>query len=264
MAAFGVETRHYSGAGTAARLALLRSDMRATVSSPPMSTTSTPVPADPMPSLAPAPTMVEQAYRVILDAICEGRLEPGERLTQESVAAKLDVSRQPVGQALLLLKQQRFLVEAGRRGLMVAPLDREFMRWIYELRVGIDPLAASLAAQRAGASLAERGHAILEHGRAAVREGAVPDLIRADMAFHMLLYEASGNRLFVDTMGELWNHLRRAMREVLLQRDYRRTIWTEHEQILRAITAGDGEAAAALARAHLVNAAHHVAIALPA
>lgn len=217
-----------------------------------------------MPTLAPQPTIVEQAYRAILDAICEGRLEPGERLTQESVAAKLDVSRQPVGQALLLLKQQKFLVEAGRRGLMVAPLDRDFMRWIYELRLGLDPLAASLATRREGSQLRERGEAILEQGRAAVRDGDVPALIRADMAFHMLLYEASGNRLFVDTMRELWNHLRRAMREVLLQRDYRRAIWIEHEQILRAITGGDAEGAAALARAHLVSAAHNVEIALPA
>ena len=77
-------------------------------------------------------------------------------MTQESVARKLDVSRQPVGQALMLLKQQKFLCDAGRRGLMVAPLDREFMRWIYELRLGIEPIAAALAArcdrcqQRAG------------------------------------------------------------------------------------------------------------------
>jgi DNA-binding GntR family transcriptional regulator len=212
-----------------------------------------------MPTLAPQPTIVEQAYR----AICEGRLEPGERLTQESVAAKLAVSRQPVGQALLLLKQQKFLVEAGRRGLMVAPLDRDFMRWIYELRLGIDPLAASLAARRGGASLRERGEAIVDEGKRAVREGGVPELIRADMAFHMLLYEASGNRLFVDTMGQLWNHLRRAMREVLLQRDYRRAIWAEHAEILRATVAGDAEGAAALARAHLVSAAQNVAIALP-
>ena len=91
----------------------------------------------------------------------------------------------------------------------------------------------------------------------------MPGLIRADMAFHMLLYEASGNRLFVDTMAQLWNHLRRVMREVLLQRDYRRAIWTEHEQILRAIASGDADGAATLARAHLVNAAHNVEIALP-
>src|SRR5262245_9917582 len=100
-----------------------------------------------MDPLAAQQTIVERAYRTILDAICDGRLAQGERLTQDSVAAKLSVSRQPVGQALLLLKQQRFLTAAGRRGLMVAPLDRDFVQWIYELRLAVDPLAAALAAK---------------------------------------------------------------------------------------------------------------------
>ncbi len=217
-----------------------------------------------METLQREPTIVEQAYRSILDAICDGRLEPGERLTQESIAAKLAVSRQPVGQALLLLKQQKFLIEAGRRGLMVAPLDREFMRWIYELRLGIEPLAAALAARRATRESVAQGGRLLETGRAAVRDGAIPELIRADMAFHMFLYEQSGNRLFVDLMGDLWNHLRRVMREVLLQREYRNAIWVEHEQILRAIAERNEEGAAALVRAHLANAAVSVQVAVPA
>jgi len=217
-----------------------------------------------MESIRPQQTMVEQAYTAILDAICEGRLEPGERLTQESVASKLAVSRQPVGQALLLLKQQKFLVEAGRRGLMVAPLDREFMRWIYELRLGIEPLAASLSAQRATPESVREFEAILADGRKAVQANSIPDLIRSDMRFHICLYEHSGNRLFVDVMSELWNHLRRAMREVLLQREYRKAIWVEHEQILRAIAAHDADGAAALVRAHLSNAAINVQVSVPA
>jgi DNA-binding GntR family transcriptional regulator len=218
---------------------------------------------DTMTALEAAPTMVEQAYRAILEAICEGRLEPGERLTQESVAAKLSVSRQPIGQALLLLRQQKFVVEAGRRGLMVAPLDRDFLRQIYELRLGIDPLAASLAAQHAGDAANERGRAIVERGQQATRAADIAELIRADMAFHMLLYELSGNALFVDTMGQLWNHLRRAMREVLQHRDYREVIWDEHANILAAIARADGDGAAHLAREHLQHAAHNVRIALP-
>ena len=217
-----------------------------------------------MESILPQQTMVEQAYHAILDAICEGRLEPGERLTQESVANKLAVSRQPVGQALLLLKQQKFLVEAGRRGLMVAPLDRDFMRWIYELRLGLEPLAASLAARRAKPADLARGRQLVAAGQRAIRAGSIARLIAADMDFHMYLYELSGNRLFVDTMRELWNHLRRAMREVLQHREYRKAIWVEHEQILRAIAGHDAEAAAALVRAHLSNAAINVQVTLPA
>jgi DNA-binding GntR family transcriptional regulator len=215
-----------------------------------------------MASLRPQTTIVEQAYHSILDAICDGRLEPGERLTQESVAKKLSVSRQPVGQALLLLKQQKFVCDAGRRGLMVAPLDRDFLRWVYELRLGIDPLACALAARRATPAAIARGERIVAAGQRAVREGSLAKLVGADMDFHMHIYELSGNRLFVDTMGQLWNHLRRAMREVLQHRDYRKTIWTEHEQILRAIAAGNADGAADLARAHLRSAAVGVEVVL--
>lgn len=214
-------------------------------------------------SLQPAPKIVEQVYKAILDAICEGRLEPGERLTQESVARKLSVSRQPVGQALMLLKQQKFVTEAGRRGLMVAPLDRDFMRSIYELRLGIEPLAATLAARNATAEDIARGERMIRAGQAAVQHNSIGELIAVDMQFHMHVYELSRNRLFVELMGELWNHLRRAMREVLQHREYRKAIWIEHEQILRAIASRDGEAAAALARAHLQHAAVNVQVALP-
>ncbi len=216
-----------------------------------------------MESLQREPTIVEQAYRAILDAICDGQLEPGERVTQEDLAAKLAVSRQPIGQAMLLLKQQKFLIDAGRRGLMVAPLDHEFMRWIYELRLGIEPLAASLAAQHATPEAVRGFEEIVLEGRDAAQRNAIPDLIRADMRFHTYLYRLSGNGLFVDVMGGLWNHLRRAMREVLARREYRKAIWQEHEQIVRAIAEGNPQVAAALVRAHLTQAAVSVRVALP-
>jgi DNA-binding GntR family transcriptional regulator len=217
-----------------------------------------------MDTLPQQTTIVEQAYRAILDAICDGRLAPGERLTQHGVAAKLKVSRQPIGQALMLLKEQKFVTEAGRRGLMVAPLDREFTRSIYELRLGLDPLAAALAAQRASPQQIESGRALIAKGQDGVREASIAALIAADMEFHMLVYEMSGNRLFTDTMRALWNHLRRAMREVLERRDYRKQVWTEHEQMLRAIAEHDAAGAAALARSHLANAAVSVQLKLPA
>ena len=216
-----------------------------------------------MASVQPAPTIVEQVYRTILDAICDGRLAPGERLTQESVAQKLSVSRQPVGQALLLLKQQKFVSEAGRRGLMVAPLDRDFMRSIYELRLGIEPLAAALAARNASADDIARGERMIAAGKEAVRHNSIAELIAADMEFHMYVYELSRNRLFVELMQELWNHLRRAMREVLQHREYRKAIWVEHGEILRAISLRDGHAAASLVRAHLSQAAINVQVVLP-
>ena len=72
--------------------------------------------------LQSTPDLVDQVYRSLLDAISEGSLAPGERITQEDIADKLAVSRQPVLQALRLLKKDGFVQDAPGRGLLVLTL----------------------------------------------------------------------------------------------------------------------------------------------
>ena len=66
--------------------------------------------------IASTPDLTEQVYQRLLYAICDGELAPGARLTQEELAAALGVSRQPILQALRLLKKDGFVSDAGRRG----------------------------------------------------------------------------------------------------------------------------------------------------
>jgi DNA-binding GntR family transcriptional regulator len=205
----------------------------------------------PMEILTQAPKLVEQTYASILSAICEGRLEPGARLNQDELAGQMNVSRQPVGQALSILKTQGFVRDAGRRGLIVAPLEREFFRAIYELREAIDPMAARLAAGRAtGAEVAE-GRELIAAGRAAVLGDSVPAAIAADQDIHMWLYRVAGNPLMVETMRLYWNHLRRAMVEVLKEPGTRRHVWDEHATIVEAVAAHDPALAAERALKHV-------------
>jgi DNA-binding GntR family transcriptional regulator len=71
--------------------------------------------------LEAAPDLVDQVYRALLDAISDGSLAPGQRITQEDIAERLAVSRQPVLQALRLLKKDGFVLDAPGRGVQVAP-----------------------------------------------------------------------------------------------------------------------------------------------
>lgn len=217
-----------------------------------------------MRTLTAQPGLVEQAYDAILEAICDGQLAPRERLTQEGIAARLAVSRQPIGQALGLLKSQGFVCEAGRRGLMVAPVERELVRSFYEFRGAVDALAAEVAAGRPSETLAARGRAIVAEGRAAARSGPVGALIAADMAFHKLLYDTAGNPLVIGAMDQAWHHGRRAMSAVIGQEgEWPARIWDEHAEILQAVLDGNPESAAELARAHTQDAATAVIAGLP-
>ena len=79
------------------------------------------------------PALIDQVHDRLVAAIADGSLPPGERLTQESVAAMLGVSRQPVSHALHLLRMQGLAIETGKRGLVVAPLDAARLRGLYQV-----------------------------------------------------------------------------------------------------------------------------------
>ena len=196
--------------------------------------------------LEAAPDLVDRVYGALTEAICDGSLAPGQRITQEEIAQQLAVSRQPVLQALRLLKKDGFVQDAGGRGLQVAPLDAQATRHIYQVRGALDALAARLAAQRRF----RMDPALIAAGRRAARGGNVAAMIAADLAFHAALYEAAGNPLIGQSAQLHWQHLKRAMGAVLQQMGQREAVWDEHEAIARSIAQGDGETAARLVEEH--------------
>lgn len=205
------------------------------------------------------PDLAERVHDALLESICAGRLAPGERVTQEGLATLFGVSRQPVLQALMLLKRQGFIVDAGRKGVMVAPLAPDHVRHLYEIRAALDAAAARAAAVRMTPTLAGRGLALLEAGQAAMAAGDTGRLIAADVDFHLFIYEASGNPLFGETAAPHWRHLRRVMGAVLRDRDSYEAVWREHGAILHALVARDAAQAEALVRAHVEDAAARLA-----
>jgi DNA-binding GntR family transcriptional regulator len=160
--------------------------------------------------------------------------------------------------ALGLLKQQGFLVEHGRRGLCVAPADRARFDAIYEFRSAVEPLAASLAAQRIAPAQLRRARALVAEGRRVAAAGDARATLQADVEFHSLIYEASGNALIVESMQTHWQHLRRSMGEVLQRPRFTQKVWREHAAIVDALAAGDARQAARLMGAHVREAQERV------
>jgi DNA-binding GntR family transcriptional regulator len=208
--------------------------------------------------LASAPDLVERAYRALVDAISSGALAPGQRLTQEDLAERLAVSRQPVLQALRLLKADGLVQDAPGRGLQVAPLEAAGIAQVYAVRGALDALAAGLAAERR----ARLPAALLKNGRAAARGRDVAAMIEADLAFHQALYAACGNPLVERSAAPHWCQIRRAMGATLQSGSVRHAVWDEHAAIAAAVADGDAVRAAALARGHAEQAGHHLGDAL--
>src|SRR6201993_3832383 len=114
------------------------------------------------------PTLVEQVVNAIVSEIVDGELPANARLIQDELAKAYGVSRQPVQQALLLLRDRGLVREAPGRGLIVSPLDVGFVRNLYEIRAVLDGLAARLSRARRAAPAPPAGLAYIERGREAI------------------------------------------------------------------------------------------------
>ncbi len=203
-----------------------------------------------MTALPTPPSRTEQVYDAIVEDICTGRLAPGAPLRQEQLADRFSVSRQPVQQALLLLRNQGLVREFGRRGLEVVPVERSFVRDLYALRALLDSYAARLAAERRSEAWLEETAGIVRTGERAFADRAFARMITADVAFHRAVVDAAGNPLLTESAGVMWRNVHRVMGEVLLQGGSPAWVWEDHAAILDAITRRDGPKAEELARRH--------------
>lgn len=208
-----------------------------------------------MKELSAQPKLVEQVHDAILSEITEGRLVPGDRIIQEQIAQELGVSRQPVQQALLLLRNKGVLSNAPGRGLIVAPLDLDYVRSMYEIRAVIEGLAFRNAAELNAERARQSGPSLIQKGRKAVRSKSVAAMISADREFHDFIYELSQNPLIAPTMQSQWTSTQRVMGEVLLRDEKPRDIWDQHEALLAAVAEANGAKAEELARQHVLQAA---------
>ena len=202
--------------------------------------------------LEPAPNLTDQVYARILEAITDRTLLPGQRVTQNELAERLGVSRQPVSHALHLLHRQGLLAESGRRGVEVTQLDPQRIRQLYEVRGALDALAARMAAGRVRTDATGRAQleAALRAGRAIDKKTPLARLVALDVDFHSAIYHLAGNPAIEEIIAPQWPHMRRSMATVLAELDYRQSAWSEHETIAAHILSGNARAAAASAEAH--------------
>jgi DNA-binding GntR family transcriptional regulator len=170
-----------------------------------------------MKEIAPPKSLTEQTYDILLNAICAGEFEPGERLNQDNIAARLKVSRQPVNSAISILKANGFVEDTGKRGVVVAQFSTDQFNSIYEFRSAVEPFAIRLAHVRKPDDAATLAQDMLSRGWKAVKSGDLSVQIQTDFEFHTMIYDWSGNATIATTMRTNWHHIRRAMGVVVRQ-----------------------------------------------
>jgi DNA-binding GntR family transcriptional regulator len=193
----------------------------------------------------------ELAKEQVLDAIRTGRYRPGDRLRQNQIARDLGLSSTPVREALSELQSNGVLVHETHRGVRVASLDAARVRQVYQARTAIERETARLAFPRIDAAVVRRLKKLLGQMRRDQRAGRMEALSAADEAFHLAMFEASGNPYLMAAIRALWDSFPRYLIWRLEGRLARSA--DEHERMVATLEGGDAAAFLDAVEAHLDN-----------
>ena len=191
----------------------------------------------------------EAAYDALMSSIREGVFQPGDRLREEDVARRLDLSRTPVREALRRLESERIVEHCPRIGAVIRKLDHSEVIELYEMRIVLERSAAELAAKHALAPEIEA----LEHFNAQIAsERANPMRAAAiNQDFHRGLYRAGRNRFLTEAARTLNNSLLLLGPTTYTKSGRIDIVVSQHQTLIDALRSGDPKAAGQAAEAHL-------------
>ena len=201
----------------------------------------------------------EQAAERLRAMIVHGTLLPGAPLIESELSEALGISRTPLREALKLLAQQGLVELRANRSAAVRSMRPEQITELFEALAGIERLAAERAAERiTPAELHELGalqEAIVRDHRAGQRE----PYFAANRRIHRLIVEAGRNTALADIHAALLDRAEQVRFFALRLEDRWEQSIAEHQDILDAITARDGDRAGRLLGAHVGHTADTVA-----
>jgi len=200
-------------------------------------------PARPGSALTPPrrKTLGDDVADRLREAILHGELGAGERLREEELAARLQVSRGPVRDAFVTLEREGLIRSSRHRGVTVVELTLHDLHEIYTLRSALEPLAIGLAIQRGSdADLAGIETALDEFTAALsprINSRTAADL---DVRFHDSIYRAARH----ERLYSAWSQIRMPAYWFMLSRDVGSARWradtvSGHRRIVATIRRGD-------------------------
>lgn len=192
----------------------------------------------------------ERIYQELKQEIFDFRLLPGDKFSENELAARMQVSRTPVREALYRLHNEGYMDVLFRSGWQVKALDFRRFEELYDLRILLEQHAVTRLCMLRGESATLAGLRTIWFGPPA-QEGTQAALCALDENFHRSLVVAAGNREMQRIHDDITERLRIIRRLDFTQYDRIEATWREHRQVLEAIDEGNDQLAVKLLTEHI-------------
>lgn len=204
--------------------------------------------------LRPSVTASDRLLLAIQQAIVEGEIAPGSKISEPELARRFQVSRAPLREALARLERCHLIERVPNAGARVVTLTPEKLISLYQLREELEGLACRLAAQHMAESEIEELRELLdEHLKTQrVREGESYYQEAGDLDFHYRIILGSKNPYLINLLcNELYFLVRMYRVQLGMNGPRVSKAFDEHKAIINAIANRDGELADLLMRRHI-------------
>jgi DNA-binding GntR family transcriptional regulator len=197
-------------------------------------------------------------YAALREAIVRGDIAPNARLVESDLSTAYEMSRGAVRTALIRLEQEGLVVREPHKGARVRQVSDEEAVEILQARAVLEGLAVRLTAQRIDDAGATRLHAYLARQRELLELGDLLGASDANADLHAALLELSGHSTALRLIRALNSQTVRYQYRTILIPGRSAASVEEHATIVRAVVAGDANAAEEAMRTHLFNVAQAV------
>lgn len=192
-------------------------------------------------------------FHTLREAILKGELKPGERLMELQLASKLGVSRTPIREAIRMLEQEGLAVTVPRKGAEVAKMTEKDMEDVLQIREALDELAVSVACEKITEEELEKLHDAMVEFQQASQTKNIKRVAEADVLFHDIIYQATGNPKLVSMLNHLREQIYRYRVEYLKDEKIYPALMQEHELIVEGLRERNKEKVTKVMQAHVEN-----------
>ncbi|MCH4562124.1 GntR family transcriptional regulator [Halomonas sp. EGI 63088] len=187
----------------------------------------------------------------IRDMIAQGALAPGSRVPEKQLCEQFGVSRTPLREALKVLAYEGFVELLPNRGARVAKLTKATLKNTFEVMQSLEALSGELACERISEPELANIEALHYQMLAHYKSGNMQEYLLANQQVHEAIVVASQNDVLIDVYKNLNQRVRRVRFTAELSNDYWSQAIQDHEAMVEALRARDGEALGRILRRHL-------------
>lgn len=194
-------------------------------------------------------TKKQAVYEFLKQEIILGVLKPGEQINNSYIAKKLNVSGNPVREALQQLHMEGLVTIKPHIGTSVSILSRKELENIYELKIFLESLGIRKAIENINQKDIENLKLIIYESVKAIKENDFLSVAKFNKSFHMEIYKKSNNPYLIKMVEDLWAMIYRYA-IVIYSTQQVNEFYNDHQDILDAITEKDANRAELLIIEH--------------